>query len=323
MDWKNTFQPLAHTPNESFPELMMTYVSDWSAISMLGDDKKSYLQGQVTCDVVTLPNNESTLGAHCDAKGKVWSIFRLFHHNGGYALMQPKSAIDVELVEIKKYAVFSKVEIEQTTDVVLGIMGTAADQYIDSISESQGKVRTISGGTAVQVSDHRWALLITEEAAEVLVSNSSAEKVAQTLWQYHEIIDAQPNLTKAEQNEHIPQALNLQAIGGISFTKGCYTGQETVARAKYRGMNKREMRIVSGPTAEVLSLESSIELERSVGENWRGAGRLLNVYQFADHQAIGLMVLPNNLDDDVQLRLTAQPDQIWNILPLPYSLDDE
>ncbi|HAS24528.1 MAG TPA: folate-binding Fe/S cluster repair protein, partial [Vibrio sp.] len=145
----------------------------------------------------------------------------------------------------------------------------------------------------------------------------------EALWQYHEILDAQPNLSKAEQNEHIPQALNLQAIGGISFSKGCYTGQETVARAKYRGMNKREMRIVSGTTSDVLSLENTIELERSVGENWRGAGRLLNVYQFANNQAIGLMVLPNNLDDDVQLRLTAQPDQTWNILPLPYSLDDE
>ena len=88
-------------------------------------------------------------------------------------------------------------------------------------------------------------------------------------------------------------------------------------------MNKREMRIVSGATADVLSLDNPIELERSVGENWRGAGRLLNVYQFADNHAMGLMVLPNNLDDDVQLRLTAQPDQVWSILPLPYCLDEE
>ena len=323
MDWKNTFQPLNHTHNDTLPEVMMTHISDWGAITMVGDDKKSYLQGQVTCDVVQLASDESTLGAHCDAKGKVWSIFRLFHHNNGYALLQPKSAIEVELVEIKKYAVFSKVDIEQSSDVIIGVMGAAADQYIDSISESQGKVRAISGGTAVQVAENRWALLVTEQAAEALVTSSSAEKVSEALWQYHEIIDAQPHLTKAEQNEHIPQALNLQAIGGISFTKGCYTGQETVARAKYRGMNKREMRIVSGSTAEVLTLENPIELERSVGENWRGAGRLINVYQFADNQAIGLMVLPNNLDDDVQLRLTAQPEQIWNILPLPYSLDDE
>ena len=136
-------------------------------------------------------------------------------------------------------------------------------------------------------------------------------------------MDAQPKLSAAEQNEHIPQALNLQAIGGISFSKGCYTGQETVARAKYRGMNKREMRIVSGTTEQPLTLDSAIELERSVGENWRGAGRLLNVYQFSDNTAIGLIVLPNNLDDDVELRLAEQPEHKWTIQPLPYSLEEE
>ena len=323
MDWKNTFQPLTHTQNDTLPELMMTHISDWGAITMVGDDKKSYLQGQVTCDVVQLASDESTLGAHCDAKGKVWSIFRLFHHNDGYALLQPQSAIDVELHEIKKYAVFSKVTIEQTEDVVLGIMGAQADSYIDTLSEERGNVRAIKGGSAVKIADSRWALLITAEAAQALVESSSAEKVSEAIWQYFEIMDAQPKLSAVEQNEHIPQALNLQAIGGISFTKGCYTGQETVARAKYRGMNKREMRIISGTTEQPLSLDSAIELERSVGENWRGAGRLLNVYQFSDNTAIGLIVLPNNLDDDVKLRLTSQPDQQWAIQSLPYSLEEE
>ncbi len=123
----------------------------------------------------------------------------------------------------------------------------------------------ISGGTAVQIADNRWALLVTEEAAEALSKQRCGE-----ISNYGSIINSwcsATNLSKAEQNEH-PSALNLQAISGISFSKGCYTGQETVARAKYRGMNKREMRIVStGTTSDVLSLENTIELERSVGEN--------------------------------------------------------
>ncbi|MDK9759036.1 folate-binding Fe/S cluster repair protein, partial [Vibrio sp. D173a] len=198
-----------------------------------------------------------------------------------------------------------------------------ADSFIDTLSEERGNVRAIEGGSAVKIADSRWALLITAEAAQTLVESSSAEKVSEAIWQYYEIMDAQPKLSASEQNEHIPQALNLQAIGGISFTKGCYTGQETVARAKYRGMNKREIRIVSGTTEQPLSLDSAIELERSVGENWRGAGRLLNVYLFSDNTAIGLIVLPNNLDDDVKLRLTSQPDQQWAIQSLPYSLEEE
>ncbi|MDW1918660.1 folate-binding Fe/S cluster repair protein, partial [Vibrio sp. Vb0349] len=136
------------------------------------------------------------------------------------------------------------------------------------------------------------------------------------------IESALPFVSATAQNEHIPQALNIQALGGISFTKGCYTGQETVARAKYRGTNKRAMYIVKGATSTTLN-DDAIELERSVGDNWRSVGTLLTHYQFSDNQAMGLIVLPNNLDDDTRLRLTSQPDCEWTIAELPYSLDDE
>ncbi len=106
MDWQNTLTPLAVTANDSLPPLMLTHLASWGAIIISGNDKKAYLQGQVTCNVVTLEPTQSTLGAHCDAKGKVWSVFRLFHHHDGYAMFQPLSAIEAELRELKKYAYF-------------------------------------------------------------------------------------------------------------------------------------------------------------------------------------------------------------------------
>jgi folate-binding protein YgfZ len=129
-----------------------------------------------------------------------------------------------------------------------------------------------------------------------------------------------PILNAEQQNEHIPQALNLQALDGISFTKGCYTGQETVARAKYRGINKRALFIVQGDaSAEV---ETNAELERAVGDNWRGAGKVLASYRYSDGKALALVVLPNNLEADTQLRLKEQPDSSWTFATLPYSLED-
>jgi len=113
--------------------------------------------------------------------------------------------------------------------------------------------------------------------------------------------------------------MNLQAVDAISFKKGCYTGQETVARAKYRGINKRAMYIVSG-TAEHCPLAGDA-LERSVGENWRKGGTIIAAYQFADNKAIALVGLPNDLDEDSQFRLAGQ-DTIWQKLPLPYSLEE-
>ncbi|MFV8411757.1 tRNA-modifying protein YgfZ [Vibrio owensii] len=322
MEWQTRFSPLNLSTQDALPELSISLLDNLGMITMVGDDKKSYLHGQVTCDVVSLEKDQSMLGAHCDAKGKVWSVFRLFHHNDGYAMVQPKSAIEVELKEIKKYAVFSKVTIEESRDVVLGVAGENADAFISTLNADSGDVRTVEGGTAVKVASNRWLLALTAETAQSLVEDSKATLTTHELWTRFDIEAALPYVAADAQNEHIPQALNLQALGGISFTKGCYTGQETVARAKYRGTNKRAMYIVKGATAEALG-ESVIELERSVGENWRSVGALLTHYQFSDNQAMGLIVLPNNLDDDTRLRLVAQPECEWEIAPLPYSLDDE
>ncbi|WP_394128099.1 tRNA-modifying protein YgfZ [Vibrio hepatarius] len=321
MDWQKDFAPLQLASTDSLPELAIAPLTTWGAITLIGDDKKSYLQGQVTCDVVTLGEQSSTFGAHCDAKGKVWSVFRLFHHNGGYAMFQPKSLIDKELAELKKYAIFSKVEFTHSDEIALGVMGSNATALVDSLSEETGDVRRVEGGSAVKIDDQRWLLLVTEASTQQIVAQSNASKVSEDLWTLHDIQSGTPLLNAEQQIEHIPQAINVQAVDGISFKKGCYTGQETVARAKYRGMNKRALFIVQGNADK--NIDDNAELERAVGENWRSAGKLLASYRFTDNAALALVVLPNNLDDDVQLRLKDQPESSWTIAQLPYSLQDD
>lgn len=323
MDWQNTLTPLAVTANDSLPPLMLTHLASWGAIIISGNDKKAYLQGQVTCNVVTLEPTQSTLGAHCDAKGKVWSVFRLFHHHDGYAMFQPLSAIEAELRELKKYAIFSKVNISQSQDIALGVMGEQAEQYINTLTADEGEVRLIDGGSAIKISSQRWLLLVSEQTAQQLMTQSEALKVTEETWTRFDIEEAVPVLGQADQNEHIPQAVNLQAFNGISFNKGCYTGQETVARAKYRGINKRAMYILQGNIEQPLNNDQPIMIERSVGENWRSAGQLMVHYTFADNTAIGLVVLPNNLEPETEFRLASQPNTRWFMQALPYSLTDE
>ncbi|WCE30161.1 tRNA-modifying protein YgfZ [Vibrio sp. SCSIO 43137] len=328
MKWQDKFLPQPLNQGEQVPGLFCAHLTSWKAIQATGNDSKSYLQGQLTCDIVKLEADKSTLGAHCDAKGKVWSIFRLFAHNQGYALLQHASAVNIALAEIKKYAVFSKVDISISDEVVLGIMGEQVQSYINTISEGSGDVRQLQNGkgSSVKVDESRWILILDQQSAEELIAeNIATENHAFTLtdesiWDKFDIENAIPRVTSDNQNEHIPQTFNLQALDGISFNKGCYTGQETVARAKYRGTNKRGMFIVQ--SEQSIPMAEKIILERSVGENWRNAGQLICQYQYADGKSIGLIILPNNLESDVKFRQADNPEIIWSLVDTPYSLED-
>lgn len=290
---------------------------------MTGDDRKSYLQGQVTCDVVSLEQSQSTFGAHCDAKGKVWSAFRLCHIDNGYAMIQPQSALEKELTELKKYAVFSKVELAVSAKPIVGIIGKGAQKWIDQQFPTSGTVRQNNGSTAIQVDDERWMLLVNSELQSSLFTDPERLWVEESLWTKFDIEQGLPIVEAEQQNQHIPQALNLQALDGISFSKGCYTGQETVARAKYRGINKRMLANVCGQLAVQLNDDDVIEIERSVGENWRKAGEVLAHYQYSNGEFVAAMVIANNLDEDSQFRLASQPDSRLSLELPPYPLDQE
>ncbi len=323
MDWSNTFSPLSLSQSDSLPKLIITHLASWGAIAAVGDDKVSYLQGQLTCDLVSLDKQQATFGAHCDAKGKVWSAFRAFYHRDGLAMFQPKSAIEKELAELKKYAIFSKITLEASHDIAIGVIGEQAEALVAQFADPAQTVSHFEHGTVVNIDSQRWLLLVSEEFATQLVTDSHATFAHESIWTRFDIEHALPIVHSEQQNEHIPQALNLQALGGISFTKGCYTGQETVARAKYRGINKRALFYLAGNTQHSIDNFFEQEIERSVGENWRSAGKIMAGYQFNDGHAIALAVLPNNLEPDTQFRLKAQPETRWSIQPLPYSLDDE
>lgn len=337
MNLEQIFTKVTHASQDATPELLLTYLKDWCTISVTGKDSKTYLNGQLTCDVVTLAKDKASFGAHCDAKGKVWSVFRLFHHQQGYALFQTKSAIDEAVTQLKKYAVFSQIEIKQSDDLCFGLIGSQAKEFIAhhatprdpenqlaKADDSQTNVYDLLGGSCVEVSPLRYLICIPQENAEQLVKLfEEGHKVAQDMWDCYDVLDAHPRVNLADQASHIPQAFNLQALGGISFTKGCYTGQETVARAKYRGINKRALFILeSQEYPAALELQGMLEVERQVGENWRSAGHFIAQYQYFDPKLIGLVILNNDLEPDTSFRLAAYPDIKLSFKALPYSLEE-
>lgn len=206
---------------DSLPEFAVCQLDNHALITITGNDKKSYLQGQVTCDVVSLEAGQVTWGGHCDAKGKLWSAFRLFHYAEGYAMLQEKSAVEIELRELKKYAIFSKVDINVSDALLIGVCGEQAAQRVAKLTGNpDAAVTTFALGTAVKVSPQRWLLVVDATQREELLTQLAAESVFDhTLWDLYDILDVAPRITATSQNEHIPQAVNLQAVGGSVLKK--------------------------------------------------------------------------------------------------------
>lgn len=285
-------------------------LSGFATIQLTGADRISYLHGQVTCDVTALKPGEQSLGGHCDAKGKMWSDFRLLMLEEALLLVLRRSVLPRTLQELKKFGVFAKTEISEGTQSIAGIAGVGSDEWVSAqfgLTDSG----LVSGGMAVRLAPNRW--LLVSDDMPTLPEASESE------WMGFEIAAGLPHLEAVHQGEYIPQMINLQALGGICFTKGCYMGQETVARAKYRGANNRALFILQGHCSK--AIESGETLEIRLGDNWRRSGSVLNVWQEGDALLISA-VLPKDTEQDAEFRIKDEEQSALTLQPLPYELID-
>lgn len=274
-------------------------LTQYQLIEVQGADVEKYLQGQLTSDVVRLASGATTLTAHCDSKGKMNAIYRLFKVSSEqFFLLVKKDIFPSGLDALKKYAVFSKVSFDLRDWQIIGVIG-----------EKCGKITPhFSWGI-----DEQRSILLNE--TELPVNFNGDEKI----WEVADIQAGLPNLSPQTQNEFIPQALNLQAIEqAISFTKGCYIGQETVARAKYRGANKRAMFIFKAQTQQEAEIGSEIEMQLEA--NWRKTGKITSAVNL-DGVLWLQVVMNNDIDSEQQFRL-PNSEILLERVQLPYSITE-
>ncbi|MBT1267180.1 MULTISPECIES: folate-binding protein YgfZ [unclassified Pseudomonas] len=222
-------------------------LSHEGVLAVRGSDAAKFLQGQLTCNLNYLSDTQASLGARCTQKGRMQSSFRILLQGDGVLLAMATELLEPQLADLKKYAVFSKSKLTDESaawarfgvsdaDQVLAGLGLQLPAETDSVVRSDDLI-------AIRVSPGRAELWAPAAQAQTLHSQLAAQLNEGELnqWLLGQIRAGIGQVMPQTRELFIPQMLNLQAVGGVSFKKGCYTGQEIVARMQYLGKLKRRL----------------------------------------------------------------------------------
>ncbi|WP_285163283.1 tRNA-modifying protein YgfZ [Shewanella goraebulensis] len=303
------------------PDLLVANLTHLGLIEITGEQGKTFIHGQVTTDIVSLKDDQWRWGAHCDAKGKMLSSFRTFANEDQLMVLLPVSVLPLSLAQWQKYAVFSKAELTDVSaeKVILGFAGANAETFItQQFGDVTAELSRFDNATIVK-DNERFIVITNNETAIELVTASNQTLQNSSTWQALEIKSGYANIDANHSGEFVPQMCNVQAVNGISFEKGCYMGQETIARMKYRGGNKRALYILTGTTSETVTSESQIEIADEDG--FRRAGKVIESVQ-QDGKVLLTAVLANDTENHAKLRIKEDTASELSVIPLPYSLED-
>jgi folate-binding protein YgfZ len=283
-------------------------VCDLSADALLrvtGEDAMSFLQGQFSNDVANVTPQSSQLNTWSTPKGRVLALFRLLRLDDGYLIKLPAAQVDTVVKRLRMFVLRAKVQIDVISDhVAIGVSGVAAARVLAQavLGDTSGQMPTAVDaaiqGNGLLVSSVRGALPdVDVPRYEVVGTVAEMQALWQALvasgcqvcsgarWRLQNIDAGVPAIGEGTAEAFVLQMLNLQHIDGVSFKKGCFPGQEVVARMQYLGKLKRRMYrgAVSGdapvPGAEIFTEGASSAVGKVVDAQPDGSGesRLLAV----------------------------------------------
>ncbi len=226
-----------------------------AGLRVVGADAFTFLQGQATCDLRRIDPTRSSLGAFCNPQGRVVATFRILAREDGYLLLLAADLAEAVARRLQMYVLRARVEIQVTEIGLAGVAGPAAVR-IHPLPEETDAVTRIEDLAWIRVLDRdpRWLVVGEPPRIEAtwreLETRPEVVVTGDTAWSLREIRSGVPTIHTATSERFLPQMLNLDRIGGVSFDKGCYTGQEVIARAQFRGQVKRCMYRLAGPLSQ-------------------------------------------------------------------------
>ena len=304
-------------------------ISDLGLISVSGDDAASFLHNQLTNDVEHLGIGEARLAGYCSPKGRLQATFLMWRNAESVFLQLPREIQPPLQKRLSMFVLRAKAKLADAGAglVTLGLGGAAAEaalrQHVDVLPAAPyGKVDHPLG-TVIRVADAfelpRYEWLMTPETATAVLPSLRASLAlgGNQAWQLSAIHAGIPQITAKTQEQFVPQMVNFELLGGVNFKKGCYPGQEIVARSQYLGKLKRRTALA---TIDVDSAQAGDEVF-AAADPGQPCGMLVNVAPNGAGGVDALVEMKLAALGEGDIRLGSADGEPLILKSMPYLLD--
>lgn len=298
---------------------IISHLDGLSPITVAGEDAESFLHGQLTADIRSLDPGQSSLAGWCDPKGRLLAIFRVLRRADDYLVILPTALLTSVLPRLRMFVLRARVKLEQPAQplCVIGAAGPDAARLI----RDAGITAVLNPGRAPM--DCVYAVVTEADMLDGLATRMHRVPAAE--WSAFEIAAGIPQIVPATSGEFVPQMVNLDLVGGVSFNKGCYPGQEIVARLHFRGGLKSRM-LRASSTESGIAPGDPVFFPATLGDQVAGRVVTTCAVKSGGSELLAVVPLAARSGGDLFLRApdSGSPDSgsKLTLLELPYAIPD-
>lgn len=319
------FEHYGNLAQEAQASTIAVPLADSALIRATGEDNAAFLHNLMTNDVTGIPADGVRYAGFCTPKGRLIATFLIWRggaNEGSDLWLQ--TAADVQPAMLKKLSMYilrskAKLHDGNAERVLIGLAGPQAGAALAALGCATApgvkQVSAINGGQVIGVAEQRYILALDIATAKTAweTLKQHATPAGLNAWRLRDIADGLPRVVAATQESFIPQMVNFEAVGGVSFKKGCYPGQEIVARTQYLGKIKRRMYRVS---VDALTTAGTDLYAPETGE--QSCGNVVIAAQTGTNASEALVVLQASAFEAGEVHLGSSSGPKLTFLPLPY-----
>jgi len=315
-------------PAQPAPACALCDLSHLGLIRARGEEAATFLQGQLTNDTRLISPARAQLSAWCSPKGRMMASFLAFQYGDDLYLQVAADRLEAVLKRLRLFVLRTRVELSDASDelVRIGVAGDCAPALLgDPVPGEAFAVQRRGELAVIRLPGDRPRFEVVGPVAAVRQlwerAEARATPAAAGYWSLLDIRAGVPTVFDETADAFVPQMTNLQLIDGVSFTKGCYTGQEVVARMQYLGRLKRRMYYARIAGAQPPA--PGTELYAPGSESGQGTGRIVAAQPSPDGGTEALAVVEIASAEGGEVRLGGPDGPALQFLPLPYALPAE